>query len=766
MHELKILSYNVCYQLLSASSFMNHCKNESQKNICIPNIEKIILPNNQDIYDIIALQEISKFDYDNFSQEFKTNIESKYNIIFSHMPNSTIIKTNNLIISNIIFESQHHEIINSMLTFVKKEYSSELLRFGSFGRENHTPENYSRIYQIIKINNFIFINIHMPHINYTDLQSSYLYCFDTLNISLNAITPKFDDIIICGDFNADFYSNFNKSRQISETNNLFEQCFQNNKLGNFVIHKFDNIKEKSCCHQGNSDDKFEYLSDNIFSSMNFNSFMVIDISSYIQNDKYYISDHKPITANISYTPKQLQSVMDETKQIVSEASSTTKKVALIDEGNLAKFYKIKKLINQNYKKNKYEEYPIIINSLNKTYRIFFGRKGPNDKKGIIDRSSHWYFRNKENQTYYNCEITFGNFQNFIQFNIIGPGNFIYNIQENLEQQLPPRLPTASEQLLINEEKFKDIIKSINLKITKKELLDPIEQLLYINGYYETFTIILGCYNKGLITSWLTSNDNWYIKRPNLCNVIYYKNITFKEFNSYIRIYLGFINYNIELQQQAPISISSPKTNSVASTLPKDTPTAKSAPKDRTPKATPKATPKDISPKATPKATPKDTPKDTPPKATSYKNCLEYFDKNIDEILIDYVLISFKRDDSEQLHLISKNLECFKIINLSLNRNTIYLDKIIIEFLKKSFSISDEIYQKLLNDTLELSEKTIIINKLKKLIIPDLYFNSYIQLNRNLNVFLNRARENNKINVNSLLTLIISLKKKKINNFLY
>jgi hypothetical protein len=276
--ELNILSYNVCNELLYSNKFMKHCL-VNDENICIQNLEKIITTE----YDIIGLQEISKLNYDNFSLNFRKKMELKYNIFFSTIPSTDLLtKFKSIDRSNMCKDPNHVNSLNitindvkgGMITFINKIYNSKLLFSGDFGDINEIL--IGRPYQIIKINNFIFINVHGPHGN--DNLELYL---DNIKSKLNIIY-KIKNLIIIGDFNS------------NNINYLLEKI-------DFPLHKkikeFNN-KENTCCHYSNKNDEFIYISDHIFSNFNILEFKVIDINEFIIDNKYFISDHKPITSKI------------------------------------------------------------------------------------------------------------------------------------------------------------------------------------------------------------------------------------------------------------------------------------------------------------------------------------------------------------------------------------------------------------------------------------------------------------------------------------
>jgi mRNA deadenylase 3'-5' endonuclease subunit Ccr4 len=101
-YDIKILSYNVCHELLSSIDFMNHCiPIDEDYNKCIENLETIISDNNKYTYDIIALQEITSENYKTFSLKFQADMSEKY-----HMYVSNILSRHKL------FKGSHRQINN------------------------------------------------------------------------------------------------------------------------------------------------------------------------------------------------------------------------------------------------------------------------------------------------------------------------------------------------------------------------------------------------------------------------------------------------------------------------------------------------------------------------------------------------------------------------------------------------------------------------------------------------------------------------------
>ena len=292
---MKLLSYNVCHELFNGLRFMKHCNtniDDIKQNICICNIEQIISNQNKYDYDFIALQELSHIDYDKFSKNFKNKINEEYHIIQSIIPN-----TNKLFEMNItnrsnmslLYQDKFIELVNpkdisgGMVTLIKKNYYIKLLLSGDFGDKNFLFK--TRLYQIILINNnIIFINIHGPHGKLKYYFNLLLIEFNKL-IESNQISTSFN-IIMCGDFNYDFYEN----------RLLIDNYFKDNFA---ILKPYKFIPNNTCCHVGNiKESTFKYKSDNIFTTFKLRNYHVINIDLYKDDQFFYISDHKPISANI------------------------------------------------------------------------------------------------------------------------------------------------------------------------------------------------------------------------------------------------------------------------------------------------------------------------------------------------------------------------------------------------------------------------------------------------------------------------------------
>lgn len=287
--KIIILSYNILYKIFNIQQNTEYCI-QNNNNICIQNTESILLSSN---FDIIALQEIATYHFEQFSESFKSYMNNTYNIYFTDIPSYKYTKKYNiykllkLYPSTLSFE--HNEICAGIITLVHKKFKSKLLSAGIF--TNYVKKNYAKLsykimhgrpYQLLLINDFIFINLHAPHIPKTNSNTNLnTYNYNKLYfkilrklILIFQYKLKTKKIIISGDFNTNLSSFMNL-----------------NKLNN---------NYNTCCHHGTYSNKFNYCIDHIFTSFNKIKFKVLDINKYKYNNIYYTSDHKPIIASVEY----------------------------------------------------------------------------------------------------------------------------------------------------------------------------------------------------------------------------------------------------------------------------------------------------------------------------------------------------------------------------------------------------------------------------------------------------------------------------------
>ena len=250
MKEIKIMTYNVCWEAIEAKKGnidMTKCKVKN-KNKCLSNITKIINNRLEEDYDFICLQEINSTQWTNISDNMMID---DYNTIKKEVGPAGIIT-----------------LYNNKYNLVKK-YSGNLT-------DNHIDE---RPYMILVFNeNIILISLHLSHIQQDE-------CFEKLQKKLNYVKPYVNHktiFIICGDFNN------NDPTKIPSFNDLLK--IFNRKL------KKEPKTIKTCCIP--NDDKYNMSFDHIYISSNgkYDKYRTID-----KNEKNkYMSDHLPILAKVLY----------------------------------------------------------------------------------------------------------------------------------------------------------------------------------------------------------------------------------------------------------------------------------------------------------------------------------------------------------------------------------------------------------------------------------------------------------------------------------